>query len=81
MSGGSFDDGIELQQRQSELQLQQTKIIEMLATNQNKSRLPQPLVPTFDGNPLEYRSFIRAFESLIEHRTSSSTERLYYLEQ
>ena len=80
-SGGSFDDEIELQQRQSELQLQQTKIIEMLATNQNKSRLPQPLVPTFDGNPLEYRSFIRAFESLIEHRTSSSTERLYYLEQ
>ncbi|KAL9986036.1 hypothetical protein ACROYT_G000097 [Oculina patagonica] len=80
-SGGSFDDGIKLQQQQSALQLQQTKIIEMLATNQNKSRLPQPLVPTFQGNLLEYRSFIRAFESLIEHRTSSSTERLYYLEQ
>lgn len=50
-SGGSFDDGIKLQQQQSALQLQQTKIIEMLATNQNKSRLPQPLIPTFDGNP------------------------------
>ena len=35
----------------------------------------------FDGNPVDYRSFIRAFESLIESRTCSSTERLYYLEK
>ena len=35
----------------------------------------------FDGNPVEYRSFIQAFENLIESRTQSSTERLYYLEQ
>ena len=53
----------------------------MLAINQNKGKLPQPRVPTFDGNPVEYRTFVRAFESLIESRTSSSTERLYYLEQ
>lgn len=30
---------------------------------------------------MDYRSFVRAFESLIESRTQSSTERLYYLEQ
>ena len=53
----------------------------MLTANQNKSRLPQSLVPTFDGNPLEYHTFVRSFESLIESRTSISTERLYYLEQ
>ena len=49
--------------------------------NQNKSRLPQPRVPMFDGNPVEYRNFIQGFENLIESRTQSSTERFYYLEQ
>lgn len=44
-------------------------------------KLPQPRVPTFDGNPVEYRTFARAFEILIESGTSSGTERLYYLEQ
>ena len=35
----------------------------------------------FYGSPVEYRSFIRAFESFIESRTCNSTERPYYLEQ
>ena len=43
--------------------------------------LPQPELPTFGGNPIEYPSFIRAFESLIESRTDSSSARLYYLVQ
>ena len=30
---------------------------------------------------MEYRSFVRAFESLIESRTFNNTDRLYYLEQ
>ena len=55
--------------------------VELLAVNQNKSRLPQPRVPMFNGNPVEYCSFIQAFENLIESRTQSSIERLYYLEQ
>ena len=55
--------------------------MELLAVNQNKTQLPQPRVPIFDGNPVDYRSFIRAFESLLESRTCRSTERLYYLEQ
>ena len=49
--------------------------------NQNRSKLPQPRVPVFDGNPMEYCSFIRAFDSIIESRTYSSSDRLYYLEQ
>ena len=55
--------------------------MELLAQNQNRSSLPQPRVSVFDGNPIEYRTFVRAFESLIESRTYSSTDRLYYLEQ
>ena len=41
--------------------------------------LPQPELTTYGGNPIEYLSFIRAFESLIESRTNSSSARLYYL--
>ena len=70
-----------LQRQQTVLQVQQNRIVELLAVNQNKNKLPQPRVPIFDGNPVDYRSFVRAFESLIESRTQSSTERLYYLEQ
>ena len=47
----------------------------------NKSKLPQPRVPKFDGNPVEYRTCARALKNLFESRTSSGTERLYYLEQ
>ena len=79
--GTAFDSSTKLQEQQNALQLQQTRIMEMLAINQNKSKLPQPRVPTFDGNPVEYRTFARAFENLIESRTSSGTEPLYYLEQ
>lgn len=61
-SGSNFTDKVKLQ---SALQLQQNRIIEMLSANQNKSRLPQPRVFTFDGDAAEYRTFIRAFESLI----------------
>ena len=79
--GTAFDSSTKLQAQQIALQLQQTRIMELLAINQNKSKLPQPPVPTFDGNPVEYRTFVRAFQNLIEPRTFSGTERLYYLEQ
>ena len=74
-------EAVTLQRQQAALQAQQNRIVELLAVNQNKTKLPQPRVPIFDGNPVDYRSFIRAFESLIESRTCNSTERLYYLEQ
>lgn len=37
-SGSSFDDRIKLQQQQSALQLQQNKIVEMLATNSEQEQ-------------------------------------------
>ena len=61
--------------------MQQNRIVELLAVNQNRSKLPHPRVPVFDGDPMEYHTFVCAFESLIKSRTVSSTGRLYYLEQ
>ena len=43
--------------------------------------LPQPEVPTFTGDPIEYCNFIRAFENMIEAKTTSYSARLYYLVQ
>ena len=68
-------------QQQADLQLQQNRIVEMIVHNQIRSKLPQPRVPVFDGNPMEYCSFICTFDSFIESRTYSSPDRLYYLEQ
>eukprot|EP00794_Sanderia_malayensis_P013534 gene13534-14942_t len=41
--------------------------------------LPQPELPTFGGDPIEYCNFIRSFENLIEARTDNCSARLYYL--
>ena len=68
---------IELRRQQNALQLQQNRIVELLALNQNRRKLPQLSVPVFDGNPIAYRTFARANESLIESRTFSSTDRLF----
>ena len=43
--------------------------------------LPQPEVPVFTGDPIEYCEFVRAFENLVERKTSSPSTRLYYLLQ
>ena len=48
---------------------------------QQKSTLPQQRVPVFEGNPMEYNNFIRAFENIIEAKIANASERLYYLEQ
>ena len=55
--------------------------ISSLLTQQKRSLLPQSKLPFFDGNPLEYRSFIRAFESRIAERTNDCSERLNFLDQ
>ena len=76
-----FHEMLGLHHPQNALQQQQNKIVEMLATQQKKSNLPQQRVPIFDGDPMDYGAFVRAFENVIESKTSSSSERLYYLEQ
>jgi len=39
--------------------------------------LPQPDIPVFTGDPVEYCDFTQAFENLIERKTSSPSTRLY----
>ena len=59
--------------------------MESLLTQQQQHTLalmlPQPELPVFGGDLIEYCSFIRAFESIIESKTDSSSTRLYYLIQ
>ena len=64
-----------------ELLQQQNDITKLLIDQQKKSTLPPREIPTFNGDPLEYRSFIRAFEYGIENKIKSSKDRIYYLEQ
>ena len=67
------------------IQTQQTQQLEQMMIEQQHYTaalsLPQPEVPIFKGQPIEYCSFIRAFENLIESKTDSSSARLYYLVQ
>ena len=46
-----------------------------------RHRLPDLSVPKFSGEPLEYASFMRSFDSRVASRTSDDNERLYFLEQ
>lgn len=61
--------------------LRQTDITEMLVRNQGLACLPARDVPLFHGDPLEFRSFTRAFENAIASRTESNADKLYFLEQ
>ena len=77
----AFYEMLALHHHQNALQQQQNKIVEMLAAQQKKSTLPQQRVPIFDGDPMEYGAFVRAFQNIIESKTLSSSERLYCIEQ
>ncbi|KAL9980361.1 hypothetical protein ACROYT_G008936 [Oculina patagonica] len=83
---------IELQRQQQEqsrnminIQQQQNQQVQQLLKQQQLHTLaltlPQPEVLTFTGDPIEYCSFIRAFESMIEAKTASPSSRMYYLVQ
>ena len=43
--------------------------------------LPQPEVPKFKGNPMDFITFLMAFDSRIQLKVISSTDRLYFLDQ
>jgi len=66
-------------------QCQQNSTMQQLLQRQQESTLaltlPQHEVLTFGGDPTEYWGFIRAFENLIESKTTSDSARLYYLVQ
>lgn len=43
--------------------------------------LPTPEVPKFEGNPLDYRPFVIAFNARIASRALGDADKLYYLDQ
>lgn len=59
----------------------QKMITEMLVNQQKQVQLPAKDVAVFRGDPLTYRSFIRAFEQAIEEKASNDQDKLYYLQQ
>ncbi|KAK0154050.1 hypothetical protein N1851_003872 [Merluccius polli] len=59
----------------------QKEIADLVIMQQNLSLLPKREVPVYDGNPLSYQYFMHAFKYLIEDKTNSCQDRLYFLEQ
>ena len=43
--------------------------------------LPQPEVPKFKGDPMDFKTFLMAFDTRIQSKVISSTDRLYFLDQ
>ncbi|KAK3733614.1 hypothetical protein QZH41_016393, partial [Actinostola sp. cb2023] len=75
----------ELATRLMENQDRQSHALQQLVQQQQQSvtalTLPQPSLQIFNGDPVEYSDFVRAFEQLIERKTQSPSTRLYYLVQ
>ncbi|KAJ8391888.1 hypothetical protein AAFF_G00083590 [Aldrovandia affinis] len=59
----------------------QRDIADLIIMQQKLALLPAREIAVFNGDPLTYQSFMRAFEYLVEDKTSSSQDRLYFLEQ
>nr|XP_054604785.1 uncharacterized protein LOC129165520 [Nothobranchius furzeri] len=61
--------------------IKQNKLTALLIQQQGLSALPKKEIPSFDGDPLQYQTFIRSFEHNIENRNKNPGDQLYYLEQ
>ncbi|XP_063058655.1 uncharacterized protein LOC134452219 [Engraulis encrasicolus] len=64
-----------------DLMQRQNDITAQLVKNQALASLPPRVIAEYDGDPLKYAAFIRAFEQAIEKRTNDKEECLYYLDQ
>jgi hypothetical protein len=42
---------------------------------------PQPKLPTFNGDVVEYKTFIMAFDARVAAKTTSHSDKFYYLQQ
>ena len=70
---------VQKMQQQQNQQLQESLKQHQLQTL--AMTLPQPEISVFSGDAVEYSDFVRAFENLIESKTSSPNSHLYYLVQ
>jgi hypothetical protein len=64
-----------------DLMKQQFELTKLLIEQQMKTTLPNRNIPVYDGSPLEYATFIRAFECGVEEKTNNNSDRMYFLEQ
>lgn len=60
---------------------QQNDITALLVNMQTSQQVPRREMPVYDGDPLQYNTFIRAFKHCVEEKTTSKGDCLYYLEQ
>ena len=60
---------------------QQNRLTELLVEQQQQTLLPTLTISKFTGNPLDFFTFVRTFESQIESKLKSNDVRLRYLEQ
>ena len=86
---GLFERHLDLSQKNvshmvevQKLQQQQNQQLKELLHQQQQQTLamtlPEPEISAFSGDPVDYSDFVRAFENLIETKTSSPNSRLYY---
>lgn len=59
----------------------QNEITTLLMQQQQLSSLPKRDIQVFEGDPLHYHSFMRAFESGVESKSNNCSDCLYFLEQ
>ena len=70
-----------VQQQQQLMELHQQAFQSMASTIRQGFTLPKPELSPFNGNPLEFWSFMRSFENNIEKNTQDECERLTFLLQ
>ena len=73
-TGNIQNDMVSVMQKQNE-------ITALLVQQNISSVLPARNLPVFDGDPLQYKSFIRAFENGVEKKTNNPSDCLHFLEQ
>ena len=64
--------------------MQQEQIQRMVSSQHQLATaitLPQPEIPKFKGDPMDYKTFIMAFDARVQSKVISSADRLYYLDQ
>ena len=57
------------------------EITTILIQQQQRSSLPRRDIQVFDGDPLQYHTFMRAIEHGVENKSDSYGDCLYFLEQ
>ena len=80
-SSSSDSTKSDLSDQAHQILVQQNRVMKEFVNQQQKNTLPRRQVPVFDGDPLKYCTFMRAFETVIEANERDYAGRLYYLEQ